>query len=72
MDVKKTSLHGDLEEEIYMKQPKGFIVKGKKALVCNLKKSLYNVKQSTWLWYQKFDMYIQEFIFVRSWLDHCV
>ena len=30
MDVKKTFLHGDLEEEIYMKQPKGFTVKGKK------------------------------------------
>jgi hypothetical protein len=30
MDVKTTFLHGDLEEEIYMKQPKGFVVKGKK------------------------------------------
>eukprot|EP00253_Pinus_taeda_P029097 PITA_29097 len=32
MDVKTTFLHGDLEEEIYMKQPKGFAVKGKKEL----------------------------------------
>lgn len=38
MDVKITFLHGDLEEEIYMKQPKGFAVKGKKELVCRLKK----------------------------------
>ena len=30
MDVKTTFLHGDLEEEIYMKQPEGFMVKGKK------------------------------------------
>jgi hypothetical protein len=30
MDVKTTLLHGDLEEEIYMKQPEGFVVKGKK------------------------------------------
>ena len=30
MDVKKTFFHGDLEEEIYMKQPKGFAMKGKK------------------------------------------
>jgi hypothetical protein len=29
MDVKTTFLHGDLEEEIYMKQSKGFVVKGK-------------------------------------------
>ena len=30
MDLKTVFLHGDLEEEIYMKQPKGFTVKGKK------------------------------------------
>ena len=30
MDVKTTFLHGDLEEGIYMKKPKGFMVKGKK------------------------------------------
>ena len=46
MDVKTTFLHGDLEEEIYMKQPEGFAVKGKKELVCKLKKSLYGLKQS--------------------------
>eukprot|EP00253_Pinus_taeda_P008240 PITA_08240 len=28
MDVKTTFLHGDLEEEMYMKQPEGFAVKG--------------------------------------------
>jgi hypothetical protein len=33
MDVKKKFLHGDLEEEIYMKQLEGFVVKGKKELV---------------------------------------
>ena len=44
MDVKKTFLHGDLEEEIYMKQPKGFMVKGKKELVCRLNNSMYELK----------------------------
>jgi len=37
MDVKTTFLHTDLEEEIYMKQPEGFTMKGKKELVCKLK-----------------------------------
>eukprot|EP00253_Pinus_taeda_P004444 PITA_04444 len=32
MDVKTTFLHGDLEEEIYMKQTEGFAVKGKKEM----------------------------------------
>ena len=33
MDVKTTFLHGDLEGGIYMKQPEGFVVKGKQELV---------------------------------------
>ena len=41
MNVKTTFLHRDLEEEIYMKQPEGFMVKGKKELACRLKKSMY-------------------------------
>ena len=72
MDVKKTFLHGDLEEEIHMKQPKGFIVKGNKELVCNLKKSLYGLNKSPRMWYQKFDTYILGLGFVRSRVDHCV
>jgi ATP-binding cassette subfamily B (MDR/TAP) protein 1 len=37
MDVKTALLYGELEEEIYMKQPKGFLVKGKEYYVCKLK-----------------------------------
>jgi hypothetical protein len=40
MYVNIVFLHGDLEEEIYMKQSKGFALKGKKELVCKMKKSL--------------------------------
>eukprot|EP00253_Pinus_taeda_P004987 PITA_04987 len=38
MDMKTTFRHGDLEEEIYMKQPEGFMVKGKKELDSKLVK----------------------------------
>ena len=54
MDVKTTFLHEDLEEEIYMKKLEGFAVKGKKELVCKLKKSLCGLKQSPRVWYRKF------------------
>jgi hypothetical protein len=37
MDMKTTFLHEDLKEEIYMKSPEGFVVKGKKDLVCKPK-----------------------------------
>jgi hypothetical protein len=72
MDVKTTFLYGDLEEEIFMKQPEGYAVKGKKELVCKLKKSLYGLKQSPRMWYQKFDTYMLGLGFTRSKEDHCV
>jgi hypothetical protein len=55
-----------------MKQPEGFVVKGKKELVCKLKKSLYSLKQSPRMWYQKFDTYMLGLGFTRSKEDHCV
>ena len=72
LDVKTTFLHGDLEEEIYMRQPEGFVCKGKEDLVCRLRKSLYGLKQSPRMWYQKFDSYVLQHGFSRSNVDHCV
>ena len=46
MDVKTAFLNGDLDEEIYMEQPKGFIVPGQEKKVCWLIKSLYGLKQA--------------------------
>eukprot|EP00253_Pinus_taeda_P034356 PITA_34356 len=72
MDMKTTFLHGDLEEEIYMKQFEGFATKVKKELECKLKKSLYGLKQSLRMWYQKFDTFIWGLGFTRRKAYHCV
>ena len=72
LDVKTAFLHGELEEEIYMKQLEGFEVKGKENYVCRLKKSLYGLKQSPRQWYKKFDSFMLSHDFTRSSYDSCV
>ncbi|KAE8686500.1 cytochrome P450 71A9-like [Hibiscus syriacus] len=71
LDVKTAFLHGDLEEEIYMRQPEGFIETDKKNLVCRLKKSLYGLKQAPRQWYKKFDSFMSSSGFTRCQADHC-
>lgn len=46
MNMKTIFHNGDLKEKIYMKQPEGLNVTGKKELICRLKMSLYRLKQS--------------------------
>ena len=58
LDVKTAFLHGHLEEEISMTQPQGFKVDGKENMVCELKKSLYRLKQSSRQWYKQFDKFM--------------
>ena len=71
LDVKTDFLHGDLEEDLYMRQPEGFIKEDKKKLVCRLKKSLYGLKQAPRQWYKKFDSFMSSHGFTRCQADHC-
>lgn len=72
LDVKTAFLYGELEEEIYMKQPEGFAIPGKESQVCRLKKSLYGLKQAPRQWYKKFDTFMVEQGYTRSRYDSCV
>jgi hypothetical protein len=46
MDVKITFLKGDLNREVYMEQPEGFVINGQEKKIYNLVKSLYGLKQT--------------------------
>jgi hypothetical protein len=70
MDVKTAFLNGDLEEEVYMKQPDDFDDDSKRA--CKLKKSIYGLKQASRQWYIKFHKVITSFGFIENLVDQCV
>ncbi|CAM8880685.1 unnamed protein product [Rhodiola kirilowii] len=72
MDVKTAFLNGDLEEEIYMKQPEGFVVTEQEHKVCKLVKSLYGLKQAPMQWHQKFDEVVLSNGFILNQSDKCV
>lgn len=70
LDVKNAFLHGDLEEEIYMKIPTG--VSESSYLVCRLLKTLYGLKQAPRAWNLKFDKFVKHVGFVQSKYDACL
>ncbi|MCO5606659.1 hypothetical protein L7F22_060847 [Adiantum nelumboides] len=72
MDVHTAFLHGDFEEELYMKQPEGYVIPGKEHLVCKFNRSLYGLKQASRQWYKKFDAFMLKHGYKRSHADHCL
>lgn len=71
-DVKTAFLHGNLEEEIFMKQPPGFAVAGMENKVCRLKKSLYGLKQAARSWNQRLNEVLEQAGFRRCESDPCL
>jgi hypothetical protein len=72
MDVKTAFLNEELDEEIYMDQPEGFIVDGQENKVCRLIKSLYGLKQAPKQWHEKFDNTLTAAGFAVNESDTCV
>ena len=60
MDVKSAFLNADLDEEVYIEQPKGFIFVNNEKLVCRLEKALYGLKQAPRAWYYGLDKYLHQ------------
>ena len=72
MDVSTAFLHGELTEEVYMKQPDKFIEPGKEHLVCRLKHSIYGLKQSPRCWNHALDSQLKEMGFKQTSSDPCL
>ena len=70
INVKTDFLHGDLDEEIYMEQPKGYEVHEKMPLVCKLNKSLYLLKKSPQKWYRQFDAFMTSQVMIGARKTH--
>nr|GEV87349.1 zinc finger, CCHC-type [Tanacetum cinerariifolium] len=72
MDVKTAFLNGDLEEEVYMNQPLGFIMSENENKVCKLIKSLYRLKQAPNQWHQNFKEVVLSNGYLLNQADKCV
>ncbi|KAL0541540.1 hypothetical protein IC582_021592 [Cucumis melo] len=72
MNVKTTFLNGELDEKIYMQQPKGFVSPGQEKKVCKLIRSLYGLKQAPKQWHEKFDSVMMANGFKINECDKCV
>jgi len=64
MKVKTIFLNSDLEEEVYIEQPKGFVMNRQEKKVCKFVKLLFGLKQASKKWHKKLSdvMLSNEFI----------
>ena len=65
-DIKNAFLHGELEEEIYMRIPHGYPHIQHANQVCKLRKALYGLKQSSRAWFGKFSLTMTRFGYAQS------
>ena len=72
MDIKTIFLNRDLDEEIYMEQPKGFSAPRQEKKVYKLLKSLHGLKQTPKQWHDKFDNVMMSHNFKINECDKCV
>ena len=72
LDIKTAFLYGDLEEDLYMEQPEGYLDENKLDYVCKLKKCIYGLKQAPRAWHQKFSVFLLKFGLTQSAADPCI
>ena len=67
MDVKTSFLKGNLEEDVYMTQPKGFEDPKNVRKVYKLHQSSYGLKQASKSWNLRFDATVKGFWLYQKW-----
>ena len=72
MDVVSAYLHGEMDTEVYIRQPDGFVNKDKPDHVHRLHKALYGLKQAGQLWNTHVNKYLLKIKFTRSQYDQCI
>ena len=72
MDVKTAFLNGNIEEELYMVQPKGFADPKDADKVCKLQRSIYGLKQASRSWNRRFDKVVKDFRFIQTHGEACI
>lgn len=72
IDLEKAFLYGELEENVYMKHPEGYIEKKSENKIFKHKKSIYGPKQSDRKWHEKIETSLKQLNFTQSTADSCV
>ncbi|GBM89165.1 Retrovirus-related Pol polyprotein from transposon TNT 1-94 [Araneus ventricosus] len=72
VDIKTAFLHGNLEDEVYMSQPEGYIEAGQEQKVCKLNKAIYGLKQAARAWHLKIGESLIKYGFEQSKADPCL
>jgi hypothetical protein len=70
IDVKSSFLNRELEQEVYIEWPEGFLLSKKEDYVCRLKKALYGLKQAPGAWFSILDRYLQQKGFRKGNVDN--
>ncbi|KAL0844254.1 hypothetical protein Bca101_017500 [Brassica carinata] len=66
LDVKSAFLYGILEEDVFIQQPKGFVISGEEDKVYKLHKALYGLKQAPRAWFSRIGEYFAKAGFEKS------
>ena len=69
IDIQNAFLHGLLHEDVYMKQPPGFVDSAHPSYLCKLDKSLYGLKQAPRAWFSRLSSTLLQLGFQASKAD---